>query len=623
MCLELSERYKKCLYNSNSLQHPKMDNSGTVEQRLQRALDAVEELGIEKTALRIESVKLMFQFEDDLRKVRPKLAASTRKEKCLEAAAKLIEHGKKLSQQQKPQRDVLNARMTPFHARREELESFLTCLRQNEILRGLSEEQENKIDMAFTPLESHARLQNICNEGNYDIIVQGEVQKMMENQGDEEKHWVLLENNPFIAHLDRPRTTPCPGTVTGKRSTPTDSDFRHVPPELASLILKNCDDLETCVNLREVNSVFYQEYSHCETELRTKIMRRYPWFHREEDIFTWAECVLVYVKRITGGKWTTTENLDNLTCKQEKTPVKTLLSRPVRTLSDWVPSFVPFGIESEQEEFWEAAVSVNREGETVVKVDGFDKPIILPPGTHFERVAPGFAPLVVLIRHTVVVRQHKKVWVFFQSDPHYERAINTHRSHYYAFEFPMVFGIVKEETREGKSVYNFLDNLTGMLREFAPPTSAAPVGLYNGLMWWKVKGTDLVPTFVDLANPGKIYYRKDKIISVDRDEDSDTPSYQCNRGIHGSSRFLISLTRRGTLFVDFATSTVTEVLNHTEDVYLEPEQLSERVEMMPGFVNLKLDVRFMESRNLGNFLDVLKDRIDEDDRLHGAGRARE
>lgn len=207
------------------------------------------------------------------------------------------------------------------------------------------------IDMVIITLERHARLQNVCNEGNYDIIVQSEVQKMMENQGDEEKHWVLLENNPFIAHLDRPRITPCPGIVTGKRSTPSDSGFRHVPPELASLILKNCDDLETCVNLREVNSIFYQEYSHCEPEFRTKIMSRYPWFHREEDTFTWAECVLVYLKRMTGGKWSTTDDLENLTTKQEKTPVKTLLSRPVRTLGDWVPRFVPFGIENETEEF--------------------------------------------------------------------------------------------------------------------------------------------------------------------------------------------------------------------------------------------------------------------------------
>lgn len=77
------------------------------------------------------------------------------------------------------------------------------------------------------------------------------------------------------------------------------------------------------------------------------------------------------------------------------------------------------------------------------------------------------------------------------------------------------------------------------------------------------------------------------------------------------------MTRRGTLFVDLATPTVTEVLNHTDDLYLEPEELSERVEMMPGFVNLKLDVRYMETRNLGNFLDVMKDRIDESDRFHG------
>lgn len=156
-------------------------------------------------------------------------------------------------------------------------------------------------------------------------------------------------------------------------------------------------------------------------------------------------------------------------------------------------------------------MSVNREGETVVRVDGFDRPIILPPGTHFEREAPDFVPLVVLMRHTVVVRHRKRVWVFFQYDPHYERAINTRRSHYYAFELPMVFGIVKKKVWGTKRLYNFLDNLTGMLREFAPPTSAAPVGLYNGLMWWKVRGTDLVPTFIDLPTLGKSTTEKTRL----------------------------------------------------------------------------------------------------------------
>lgn len=590
------------------------DRIRALRKRLRIELERLHDLEVEGPAIRKESVNLMHQYERDLQAARPELAPSTSKEECLEAAEKLIKHGRELSAKQKPQRDELSTKMIAFHSRRLELHTQLQRFQRRD--RRLDEDDKYSIDGYLNLIENLGIIQCISNEGNDDLLIQGEVQKIMENQGEEEKHWVLLQNNPFIAHLDRPRTTPCPGTVSGKRATPN-SNSNYVPPEIAEMVLMHCD-LEGWVKLREVNSVFYSFFFNSEQLLRDKVMRRYPWFHREEDIFTWAECVLVYVKRMTGKKWSTTDDLSKLTAKRKLTPVKTLLPREIKEISDWEPSFAPFSVESEGEEFWELEVSVNQEGETVVKPHGFDKEIILPPGTEIDP----FGPKVELLRHTLVVRSQARVWVFFQSDPHYKRLVNTHSYHMSAFEFPMVFGILKDQplsthTREAKALYQFLDNRTGQLREFAPPTLAKPVGLYNGLMWWMIENTYFVPTFVDLANPGKIYYRKDKIITVAYDEGRYTPFYQCNRGINGSSRFLTSFTRGGMLLIDLATSTVTEVVSHTKDMFMDPKAFNPGVELLPGFVNEKLDVRFIDRGNFSVLLRGLKGKIEEYGRFDG------
>lgn len=588
-----------------------MDNSGTLEEKLEKAREAFKPLERESKTILANGVKHMKQYEHDLQAARPLLAPGTSKEECLEAAQKLIEHGNQLSQQQARVRQIWDARLDIFHTRRMELYVFLTRLQKSR--RRLEEEMRDAIGEILYHVENYALIRSLTNKPNDDIMVQGEIQKMMENQGDEEKHFVLLQKNPFLAHLDRPKTSPCPGTVNGKRSTPI--GCRYIPAELACIIMRHCD-LESSVNLRQVSSVFYQSYFHCENELREKIARRYPWFHREEDIFTWAECVLVYVKRMSGRKkkWSVTDDIGKLTAKRKLTPVRTLLAKRVKSIDDWVPQYAPFEIDKEMQEFWTAAVSVNGAGETVIKVEGFDKEIVLPPGTDFDTHAT-YMPHVVLLRHTMVVRHNQsKMWVFLQSDPHYKRAINTHTFHHDAFELPMVFGVVKDRPyvndKEQRDLYNFLDLRTGQLREFAPPTLARPVASYNGLMWWLVKDVYLIPTFVDLANPGNIYYRKDKIITLEKDKYRCTFFYQCNRGVHGSSRFLISQTRRGVLFIDLAKSTVTEVLNYTKDVYLDPQEYNDRVEMMPGFVNEKLDLRFVENGDLREFMTELKTRIE-------------
>lgn len=567
-----------------------MNASGTVREQVKRATERFRELKSEGKAIHRETVKLMQSFENDLRDTRPKLAPSTSKEECLEACGQLIKRGKRLSRQQYEIREEWDYRVEEFQSDRLELFTFLLRLKKSK--RSLDEKLSDKIGEMVYQLENYVRIQSVCNDENDDILVQGEIQKMMENQEDEAKEWVLIQKNPFAAHLDRP-TGPF-GLVSDRRSTPRDSI--HLPPEIVSLIMSHCD-LENCVNLRLVNSNFFQAYSsHCDHVLRDKLSRRYPWFLPEEDISSWAACALVYVKRLKRGKkWSVTDDLSKLNFGSRKTtPVKTLLAKEVDSEENSVVPFNSFKIENSQREFWNAQVSVNQEGETVVQVKDFDKQIVLPPGTDFETHAV-YMPFVVLLRDTMVVRHNQTtMWVFPKSDPHYKRALNTHTFHFDAFELSKVFGVVINRPYVGeRELYNFLDNRTGTLREFAPPTHAEPVASYNGLMWWKIKEKYLVPTFIDVDDPHKkIYYRKDKIISVKEDGLYQTQFYQCDRKDDGSSRFVISSTRRGVLFIDLATSTVTEVISQAKDVFLDGQKCSDRVKWFPGFVEEKFDVKF-------------------------------
>lgn len=65
-----------------------------------------------------------------------------------------------------------------------------------------------------------------------------------------------------------------------------------------------------------------------------------------------------------------------------------------------------------------------------------------------------------------------------------------------------------------------------------------------------------------MDNPGTIYYREDKIITVTNTIPGG--SFQCDRSKDGTSRFLFFKSHRGYNLVDLAMGNVTEVVAEVE-----------------------------------------------------------
>lgn len=82
-------------------------------------------------------------------------------------------------------------------------------------------------------------------------------------------------------------------------------------------------ELETCVNLREVNSYWYAAFNQLDVRLlRDKVKERNPWLKPGEDgtgLKTWSECLRVFVARVRCDKWIAVECLKDIEYPSELT----------------------------------------------------------------------------------------------------------------------------------------------------------------------------------------------------------------------------------------------------------------------------------------------------------------
>lgn len=99
-------------------------------------------------------------------------------------------------------------------------------------------------------------------------VLQRQMHNLMDRQSEELKRFILVENNPFTAHL-RKRESSRPA-VTMR----LDGEGGDIPLEVASMIF-SCCDLESCVKMREVSSFWYNLYQ--TADLKSKVIERSPW----------------------------------------------------------------------------------------------------------------------------------------------------------------------------------------------------------------------------------------------------------------------------------------------------------------------------------------------------------
>ncbi|KAG5354417.1 hypothetical protein CJU90_6832 [Yarrowia sp. C11] len=89
------------------------------------------------------------------------------------------------------------------------------------------------------------------------------------------------------------------GTVEGTRD---------IPWMIAKAILSEAD-LESCAQLRQVNRFWYSFFHESESLLEYKVRKRSPWMSPNGELKTWADCALVFAKRLASNNWTEIDDL--------------------------------------------------------------------------------------------------------------------------------------------------------------------------------------------------------------------------------------------------------------------------------------------------------------------------
>ncbi|KAG5356423.1 hypothetical protein CJU89_6165 [Yarrowia sp. B02] len=237
--------------------------------------------------------------------------------------------------------------------------------------------------------------------------------------------------------------------------------------------------------------------------LETLVRERNPFFKPENDIETWGDCAMVFVSR----NMTTTRNATRSAQKLH------LVTSKKQGVAD------PWTLESRRimPAKWEK-VSSGKDG-NVIRYR--DKEVTLPPGKWplrkmcesgpFDRPKP---PVVINPSGSVVVRGRNFVGMYPKGTTHWHDALG-YKQDEGSLEVGGVY-IVRFPYDMGTGQYNLVDNAARDLHEYGRPTDADydPVAYHSGLLWWHGDREDVVPTFVDLDDPYKLWYRKEKAIKV-------------------------------------------------------------------------------------------------------------
>lgn len=361
------------------------EDAGTPQERLERA-DLAATKALAEVQLFTENAlqKAVEQYLHDLDSIRPKLAVPSSKEQCLAAAEELIKRQAKLVKKMKKSRKQLMDEDHEVFGRQGTVECIYHRLMQHKgatLSHAVRQHTQRQIDLLSRTDEKRIRLIQTANGTRDGLLIQAEIRKLLENQSQEAQDWVHIHNNSFAKHLQRPNTRPM--VLSERRNiTPFSVD---IPPEISNTLIYSHCDLESAVNLRETCRSWYDSYFHCcESILRTKVKERFPWIHLEDDLRTWADCALVYVKRVTGKRWSVTNDIHKLSSWRTPTQEKPLLVKNLEPDENLHPDFKSFEYTSRKPLSGEISSGTNSEGETMVTVG--DLNITLPSGAVVENV---------------------------------------------------------------------------------------------------------------------------------------------------------------------------------------------------------------------------------------------
>lgn len=595
-----------------------LEDAGTLEEREFRTDEMYMAFRADQDQYPIRRQALIDDFKRDLDALCPVLKVPSSPEECLAAAETLNAGYLDLVEQMKKPRADLRAEAHSLVEREFNMSDMYDRLEQcypskepeDELLR------DKRLELrVWHRGHCHEKIKKDLKEleaaGSHDEInFQLQMHKMLEGQSPEAKDLVLVHNNAFteiFAKTSKPTFVSLSPSVNLLGNT-----NGIVPAEIATMIYSHCD-LETAVALREVNQRFYMAFNsgYNEAIFRTKVLDRFPWTQLEEgEMSTWADYTLVFMKRISGGRWKWTSSLKNLKEFQHREPIiKPLICQTIKSEEELPDTFQKF--ESlpavNQKTYSKFTVLRDKHGEGNeydVLVESENIKITLPSKARVRSVSIRKGTIVVDTKG-----KKKNNYLFPPGVTNYLEAIEFEPCDKVFQVSDNICGIEEQTTVERHLEFHFKDRHYegGRTLIVEAYSSMDPAASYNGLVWWLSQPCYLIPTFVDFKTPKRIYFREDKIIWLD----SKNPLYysisRCREDIRhfgitphgqggGGNRFVAAASTFGTVIADLATLT----LRNVQGINIEKRD-ARKGEFVVGYSQGKFDIRYNESadRHMG------------------------
>lgn len=456
------------------------------------------------------------------------------------------------------------------------------------------------------------------------VLFQAGLQKLVEGLDDDLRKWYWKqEMSGFGGHVKPMKTRPV-----------VDLDFRGnsesliIPADIMSLIFA-ATDIDTCVELREVSKDWYAAFHDSEGVLERKLSKRNLWIKPgDDDLQSWADCVLVFVRRLQSGKWSTVapqelsviqesaqaakrmtvvgseldldeklpSNFSGMFDKPDQLSVRTQWYGVEYHVDPWTrrsrKAYIPHKVLREDEE----GTVISHEGVEItldpsIRAGDIQQSLILL-FTGSEPLQPG--------RHTVqVLLNNDKAFVAPRDKPHFDHGMifETNGDGTNAVYEVGDLAVYRRKLGHQHYSYYLLDLVSKNVALVSE--RALPVASYNGNVWCSV-GNSLVPTFVDLKTPGITYYRTDRAISgIDR----SSSFRQCSKA-RGLGQFVLSEPEESTVVVDLASGVLTTLQ--------QPPGWDKYTTVIPGFLDGAFHARCMKS----SVLNVIRESVL---REHGVG----
>lgn len=391
---------------------------------------------------------------------------------------------------------------------------------------------------------------------------------MLESGGHEfwKEHLAPLGSHLVPKRMPRPVIT----TVSENLAAHT-----HLPLEVMVMVY-DFADLESCVNLRETSSAWYSLFH--EMDFKAKMTRRNPWICPQDDLSSWADCVLVFVTRLR--RWQCADSVHQLHIPPNPRPQKKLIATKLERDGKKLPTDMTgvmgesgglahmikmeryrledSGYDGSYRETWDDDEKTVIEREEPVEVT-------LPPSIPSENIS--------ILTHTLQTESwvavqlvNDQFYLLPRDKPYFEHGV-------------LLDGHTKDLREIGGTLFQgysihskykdrIFDCHTKRMVEYPHANGHSNFGLsasYNGLLWWwghlaLQKETRFYPTFIDLASPGKVYYCPERAVTGLSRCPYDQGSRSC-----GMAQFVVAMReidggREEELeIVDLATGTITAV----------------------------------------------------------------